>query len=68
MDLKDIKEYCFICGEELSESSAECLNCGYRRAIEDTCPRLQKGICIHTNDFCTKGIDYYNCDILRRFD
>lgn len=68
MELENIKNYCFICGKEISEKDIVCSHCGYQRIIEDTCPRLVNGICIHTNDFCVKGINYYNCEILRRFD
>lgn len=60
---------CFICGTEIpTENKGKCPHCGFEYSIEDICPRCINKVCIHTNDFCLKGENYYTCEILRRFD
>lgn len=67
--MEDIKETCFICGTELSEEdNGKCSNCGYEYSIKDICPRLNGKVCIHTNDFCTKGENYFGCPVLLKYD
>ena len=67
--MEEILNTCFICGTEVPiECNGKCPKCGFEYSMKDECPRIVDKVCIHTNDFCTKGCNYYECEILRRFD
>lgn len=56
---------CIKCHNPIS--AYPCKFCGLQAdPIKDECPRKKGVNCAHTGKMCHKGIDYNNCEVLRK--
>jgi len=62
--MEDIEFKCFVCDTPLPSPNVACPKCGYKfDETEDlsVCPNCKYGVCLITENMCTKGENYFDC-------